>query len=118
MNNSEKGVLGERLAVEYLYAKGYEILIQRYNKRVGEVDIIARDGETYVFAEVKARSSNAYGTPAEAVTPAKQRKITLAAVTYMLEHQLVEVGVRFDVLEVDLTTGEVNHIPAAFEAAE
>ena len=69
-----------------------------------------------VFVEVKSRSKTAYGTPAEFVTPNKQRLLTLAAPGYLLEMGLTDVPARFDVVEVYLSTGEVRHIENAFDA--
>ena len=69
------GISGENLACHELARQGYAILATRYRTRVGEIDIIARDGETLVFVEVKTRSSEDFGVPAEAVTWRKQRRI-------------------------------------------
>jgi putative endonuclease len=122
-NNRHLGALGERKAVEFLRAEGYEILRQNYSCRSGEIDIIAHPrGENIIcFAEVKTRRNRDYGRPAEAVTPAKQRHIRTVA-TFFLLKEWDNIGVdqdtdfRFDVLEVDFASGapRVNHIPAAF----
>jgi putative endonuclease len=77
------GKRSERLAAEFLKRTGYRILETNYRSPVGEIDIIAREKATIVFVEVKARSSNRFGSPKGAVTPAKQRKISMAALDYL-----------------------------------
>ena len=114
MNRRECGARGETLALAYLQKRGYALVAKNYRALRCEVDLILRDGETLVFAEVKARASSAYGLAREAVTPAKQRNIIKAAEVYLASHGLAEACVRFDVLEVDLVTGFVTHIPGAF----
>jgi putative endonuclease len=111
----EKGAYGETLALEYLLQKGYLLLAR--NLRIGhdEIDLVLLDGHTTVFVEVKARSSTAYGLACEAVDKRKQSRMVRAALVY-LQAQPEETTVRFDVVEVDLKTGAVNHIENAFMA--
>src|SRR3977135_869249 len=82
------GKTGEDLAVQELERRGYAIVARRYRRRGGELDIIARDGPTLVFVEVKARDGRAFGEAAEAVTRLKQRRITRLALDYMTRHHL------------------------------
>src|SRR6185437_3918670 len=77
------GDRGERAAARYLRSKGLRIITRGYRTRLGEIDLIARDGDTLVFVEVKSRRR---GVPAEAVTLAKQRRLTLAALQFLAEH--------------------------------
>lgn len=114
MDRQEAGKYGEMLAADYLIQQGYAILARRYRKQGGEADIVAKMGDTYVFCEVKARSSHRYGTGGEAVTPRKQHAIQQACLHYLSEHQLSSYNVRFDVIEVDLKRHSVHHIPNAF----
>lgn len=112
------GKTGEDLACRELRRRGYEILARRYRTRVGELDIVARDGTVLVFVEVKARATGQYGTPAEAVTPRKQQKICAMAADYLCRHQLTASPCRFDVVTV--AVGErrrpaVTVIPGAFD---
>ena len=86
--------------------QGYAILARRYRTRYGEIDIVARDGATLVFVEVKARASAEFGPPAEAVTPRKQRTISLMASEYLLRHQASRCPCRFDVVAVMVGAGE------------
>ena len=93
------------------------MLTRGYRTRLGEIDLIARDGETLVFVEVKSRRR---GVPAEAVTPEKQRRITLAALQFLRKHGLLDVRGRFDIVAIvwpdDRGEPRIEHIPNAFEA--
>ncbi len=95
------GQQGEEEAARYLGSLGYILLERNYHTRSGEIDLIALDGDALCFIEVKARSSNAYGTPAESVHPAKQQKLTAAAEQYLCDHPQ-DRPCRFDVVEVRL----------------
>ena len=93
------GEEGERLAVEFLKEKGYKIIRQNYKTPIGEIDIIASDGDTLVFIEVKTRESIEYGLPFEAVNKAKKRKIANVALLYL--KKLKEIpACRFDVVSI------------------
>ncbi|MEX2660971.1 MAG: YraN family protein [Vicinamibacterales bacterium] len=96
------GKLGENLAASELESRGYAIVARRYRTEHGEIDIIARDGETLVFVEVRRKSSDECGTAAESVTPAKQRRVIRMAVEYLWLHGLYDrCAVRFDVVAID-----------------
>jgi putative endonuclease len=99
------GICGEKLACETLTRQGYAILATRYRTRVGEIDIVARDGETLAFVEVKTRTSDDYGVPAEAVTWRKQRRIVTMARWYLTEKGLHGSLCRFDVVTVRCRRG-------------
>ncbi len=94
------GRIGEDLACEALRKKGYELVGRGFRLFRGEIDIIARDGETLAFVEVKTRADESFGRPEEAVTPAKQRQIRRIARGYLLEHPCGEAGCRFDVVSI------------------
>ena len=111
-----KGRRGEDMAAEYLIWHGFVLLERNYRRLGCEVDIIAMDGDTTVFIEVKARSSRNMGLGREAVTYAKQRNIIKAASTYLTENELWDTPVRFDVAEVDLVECAVEYIKNAFQA--
>ena len=98
--------MGEEHACRELLRRGYTILARRYRSRYGEIDIIARDGEALVFVEVKTRSTERFGSPLEAVTPAKQRKVIRMAADYVGRSRLFTVACRFDVVGVWLTAGK------------
>ncbi|MEW5895977.1 MAG: YraN family protein [Candidatus Omnitrophota bacterium] len=100
MNNLSLGRAGESAAVKFLKACGYKILEQNYHKSYGEIDIVAMDGETLCFIEVKTRENLDYGHPFEAVTPSKQRNIRKMAKTYLMEKEIENIFVRFDVVGI------------------
>ena len=104
------GKLGENLACAALEQHGYAILARRYRTRSGEIDIVARDGGTTVFVEVKARAGDGFGGGAEAVTRWKQRRVTLMALDYIARHRLEDTPCRFDVVTVDVSEGRPPHI--------
>jgi putative endonuclease len=99
------GKSGEDLACAELVRRGYAILERRYRTRFGEIDIVARDGPTTVFVEVKTRRGGDYGGGAEAVTPWKQRRIAGMAVDFIARQELHDQPCRFDVVTVDETPG-------------
>jgi putative endonuclease len=111
------GDRGERMAARFLRRQGMRILMRGYTAHHGEIDLIARDGDTLVFVEVKTRRQ---GVPAEAVTPEKQRRITLAALHFLREHGLLEQRCRFDIVAIDWPDDRreprIDHIRNAFEA--
>ena len=109
----------EELAAAHLQRSGYQILERNYRTRVGEIDIIAKHRGTLVFVEVKARRSDRYGDPKWAVTPTKQRKLSMAALTYLKAHGAMQRSARFDVVTVQAEGGHttIELIPNAFELA-
>ncbi len=114
------GKSGEDLACAALRRQGYAILARRYRSRFGEIDIIARDGPTLVFVEVKCRSGSKYGSGAEAITPRKQQHILRVAQEYLLRHDAGDRPCRFDVVAVTFdgqARPRVEVIRSAFEAA-
>jgi len=113
------GKTGEDLACRELTRRGYAILARRWRQRLGEIDIVARDGDTIVFVEVKAREGRAFGTPAEAVSTAKQRRIAQLAMMFLTRNRLVNCRCRFDVVSVDVGPAApiVQVFQNAFDAA-
>lgn len=95
------GKFGEETAVRELERRGYEILARRYRTRHGEIDIVARDGDTIVFVEVKVRVTAEFGTAAEAVTAAKQRRLGAMATDYLARSRVPACPCRFDVVAID-----------------
>ena len=114
MTSKARGDYGEQLALAYLLRHGCRLLESKYRSHRQEIDLIVQDGAYTVFVEVKARSSVAYGTPAEAVTAAKRRFLTMAAQSYLAEHGLADAPARFDVIEVYLENDQIRHIENAF----
>jgi len=109
----KKGSGGEELARKYLKRKGYSILDVNYQRPYGEVDIIARDGATIVFVEVKSASTTSFGHPLSWVSPRKQGRIIRTSLTYLSTHGLNDSPVRFDVLAVG-PLGDISHVRDAF----
>ena len=97
----ELGKHGENLAERELRRLGYAIIARRYRTRYGEIDIVARDGDTIVIVEVKARVTNEFGTAAEAVTRAKQRRLASMATEFRVRKRLTARPCRFDVVAID-----------------
>ncbi len=113
------GGAAEQLVADYLRRTGYILCVQNYCCPHGELDIVARDGDVLCFIEVKFRSSDNQGHPLESITPAKQRKISLAALAYMQNHGLSdEETVRFDVVAVTLDEDvcDIQLVPGAFDS--
>jgi putative endonuclease len=96
------GKLGEDLACEELQRRGYAILDRRYRRRGGELDIVARDGQTIVFVEVKTREGCEYGAGAESVTRVKRSRMASIALDYLSRHRLTDCPCRFDVVSIDM----------------
>jgi putative endonuclease len=91
----------EGLAARYLAQSGLRLLNRNYQCRVGEIDLIARDGETLVFIEVRYRQDDSHGSALESVTPAKQRKIVRCARYFLMKHpQLSNLPCRFDIVGI------------------
>jgi putative endonuclease len=118
--NASTGSSGEKAAAEYLRSKGFAILETNYRAEGCELDIIAREGDTIVFVEVKTRAGTSYGFPEEAVGAVKQENIGRAAEAYLLTHRL-ENEIRFDVISVVTPKNkapEIHHFPDAFIPGE
>lgn len=118
--NAGLGNRGETLAAAYLQGKGYRIIERNFRCKGGEVDIVAKDGDIFVFAEVKTRKSLVFGPPQLAVTPFKQRQISKAALTWLSRKRLHDAPARFDVIAIILENDfsqQIDHISNAFELA-
>ncbi|VAX32694.1 Endonuclease [hydrothermal vent metagenome] len=114
---NQTGKEGEVFAVKYLKKKGYSILASNYQTPIGEIDIVARDGDTIVFVEVKTRQSLLYGYPFEAVTWRKRERLKRLALYYLKVHSMLGASGRFDVIGLYLRDGtyQIQHIIDAFE---
>ncbi|MEW6670255.1 MAG: YraN family protein [Thermodesulfobacteriota bacterium] len=113
------GQTSEMLAARFLKKRRYKILETNYRTRMGEIDIIARDGDTIAFIEVKARTSDQFGNPKGAVTLQKQRKISMVALQYLKAIQQSDAKARFDVVSISTLTEPpvIEIIKNAFELA-
>lgn len=112
---SSLGPESEGVAADYLKKKEYKIIHRNYRTPLGEADIVAKHNETVVFVEVKARSSDAFGQPFEAVDHKKQERLKRISLFYLTQIGR-ELPVRFDVISIVFRNGrhEINHIVEAF----
>jgi putative endonuclease len=108
----ELGATGEAAAAAWYQANGYEVLETNWRCRQGELDLVVRKGRVLVFCEVKTRSSDAFGLPAEAVTREKRDRIRRLAARYLEDAPFRAREVRFDV--VAILDGQLEVIEAAF----
>jgi putative endonuclease len=114
--SKELGEQGEELAVRFLIRKRYRILARNWRDRGGEIDIVARDGGTLVFVEVKTRTSDTFALPVESVGYEKQRKLRRLAERYTMRSGMSECEARFDVVSVIMRGAkpEIEHLTNAF----
>ncbi len=111
------GNIGEKLAHNFLRSKNYKILESNYKNKIGEIDIIAKDSNTFVFVEVKTSSSLKYGRPKERIDYKKINKKKLVATLYLKSKNLLnKVSVRFDCIEIlgNNLDYEIEHIENIF----
>lgn len=111
------GRAGEQLAADYLEQQGLVVLARNWHCSTGELDIVATDGRTVVFCEVKTRSGVDYGAPLDAVSQYKVRRLRDLAKTWLHEHQLEGCPIRFDVVSVLWPPGDhprIQHLAEAF----
>jgi putative endonuclease len=122
-NRRQQGAQAEDIAARFLELSGFRVRERNVHAgRTGELDIVAEydtdEGQMLVFVEVKARTSTRFGTPEEAITPAKQRTMRRAAEIYLYERELTSVLCRFDVVAIEWSAGssepEIRHITNAF----
>ncbi|MFA5276069.1 MAG: YraN family protein [Candidatus Omnitrophota bacterium] len=92
------GKNSEALAAAFLKKQGYRIIVLNYRTKLGEIDIIAQDKDTLCFIEVKARRTDRFGLPQDAVSRRKQGQISKAALIFLKEKKLLERKARFDVV--------------------
>ncbi|MBF0511983.1 MAG: YraN family protein [Candidatus Omnitrophica bacterium] len=120
MANQVLGKYGESLAREYLQKLGFKILEQNFRTRLGEIDLIAKDGQTVCFIEVKMRVSLKQGEPYEAITVSKIRKLSQMAMIYLkFKYHTLEILSRFDVISIvqgENQKPEIQHIKNAFDS--
>ncbi|WP_010250362.1 YraN family protein [Acetivibrio cellulolyticus] len=121
-NKRTAGTVGEKIAEEYLKEHNYSIITMNFRyKRLGEIDIIARENNYICFVEVKTRSTLEYGLPSEAVNYKKQENIKKLASIFIGQNRLYDANIRFDVVEVyvkkekdTMTVEKINLIKNAF----
>ena len=117
----ELGIRGEEMAAAYLRRKGFRIVEVNARCRLGEIDLVAMEGETVVIVEVKSKGGRSHGCPEEMLTAAKQRRLTLLARTYLQHRRWLSRPARFDVVAIDWegSAGErIRYYRDAFPASE
>ncbi len=119
MNTKEIGIKGEKAVALYLKLRFYKILKRNFTTRYGELDIIAKNHKYLCFVEVKTRSENSYGSPAEYVDKYKQNRLIKTAYSY-LKRNPTKLMPRFDIAEVYHGNGKfkINYIKNAFMVTE
>jgi len=115
-NPRRVGREGEEQAARFLTAKGYRLLERNYRGERGEIDIIAQQGSTLVFVEVKTAKGLRFGEPETWVTPRKQQQIGKVAAKYLQEHDITDMDCRFDVVAIARRGArwQITHLENAF----
>jgi putative endonuclease len=110
------GKKGEDTAVQFLEGKGYEIVARNYRIKRQEIDIVAKDKETYIFVEVKSRSSSDFGFPEDFVSVQQEGRIRNAATHFLAEEKIDAKHIRFDVVSILVHEHEIEieHFEDAF----
>jgi putative endonuclease len=115
-----RGELGERAVKKYLQKQGLKFLAANFRSGRGEIDLIFRDGDCLAFIEVKTRSSENWARPAAAVNSERRRRLSQCALDYLRRLKNPALKIRFDIVEVLLSDGEVReirHLPNTFAMA-
>lgn len=119
MTNRETGMLGEKIACDFLGNNGYKIVEKNYRCRNGEVDIVARHRDTLVFIEVRTKKSYLFGTPEESITGRKKERLRAVAEHYRQNHDGLPSEWRIDVVAILMNSaGKVNRIEIIENAVE
>lgn len=110
------GKKGEETAVKFLEGKGYEIVARNYRVKRQEIDIVAKEKDTYIFVEVKSRSSSDFGFPEDFVSPQQEGRIRNAAIHFLTEQNIEAKDIRFDVVSILVHEHdiEIEHFEDAF----
>ncbi len=106
MNRRDTGILGEKLAKDFLKKRGYRVIETNYRCTEGEIDIVARHKDYLVFVEVRTRKNREFGSPEESITPTKKERLRNAAARYQQEHDNLPQSWRIDFVAVELDQKE------------
>jgi putative endonuclease len=118
LRRKQLGAKGEEIAVCYLKSKGYKIVERNYRIKLGEIDIIAEQGEDLVFIEVKTRSDAFFGSPFESITAQKQKQLSKVALEYISKQGCHNRPSRFDVVGIKFHDGSKKNKDAAIELGQ
>lgn len=102
MKRHETGILGEKLAREFLIKNGYDIIETNYRCVEGEIDIIARQKDVLVFVEVRTKRNQQFGSPEESITAIKRERLRIVADRYGQEHDDIPASWRIDVIAIQM----------------
>ncbi|HEV2320112.1 MAG TPA: YraN family protein [Verrucomicrobiae bacterium] len=114
------GTVGEKAAKKFLKQQGLKFLAANFRSPRGEIDLILRDGDCLVFAEVKTRSSEEWSRPAAAVDAERRRRLSRCCLDYLQMLNNPRIKTRFDIVEVLMSGGqvrEIRHLPNTFPMA-
>lgn len=106
--NLKLGRIGEKEAEHFLVSQGYRIIARNYRTRFGEIDLIASEGRTVCFIEVKTRKNLNYGLPCESISLEKIKKFSKVALIFLQERKFLERNARFDVVSVLVKKGTLD----------
>jgi putative endonuclease len=115
LKKNELGAKGEDLAIRYLKKRGYRIIERNYRVKLGEIDIIAEQGDDLVFIEVKTRSDTSFGSPFESITVQKQKQLSKVALEYIGKKKCHLCPARFDVVGIQFQKGSKSFGDATIE---
>ena len=104
------GNRGEKIAANFLRKQGYRIIEKNYHSRLGEIDIVAKEGEFIVFTEVKTRRSTDFGLPEEALSYDKRRRLSKLALGYLAHRRIKDTNCRFDVVSILMDNKKVSKV--------
>ncbi len=113
-NTIEKGSRGEELVCDRLVQRKFKIIDRNVREKIGEIDIVAMDGDTLCFIEVRTRRDTTYGHPAETITPNKQRHIRRSAEYYLIKNNIAPCPIRFDVATIIWNSMQFDYFENAF----
>ena len=107
MNKKDVGILGEKLALNYLKKRGYKIVEKNYRCKAGEIDLVATEKDYLVFIEVRTKTSSYFGRPSESITYVKKKKLITLAFTYLGAHYKINTLWRIDFIAIELDNNGV-----------
>ncbi len=108
------GKRGEDIAADFITKKGLLIIDRNFRTKIGEIDIVAVDGDVVAFIEVKSRKTDTFGNPSDFVNRYQRKRIINTAQIFMKQKNLIDMQPRFDVCEIYSTTNTINYIENAF----
>ena len=118
LERKQLGAKGEEIAVRYLKSRGYRIVERNYRIRLGEIDIIAEQGNDLVFIEIKTRSDTLFGSPFESITAQKQKQLSKVALEYISKQGCHNRPSRFDVVGIEFRDGSKKNKDAVIEVRQ